>query len=120
MNQIKLLNFADFFFNISKEELDEENLQDSKESNFQDPEQVKVLAIIKENQAELLIEQGRKFKEKYLKLKEQSRKEDSEKDLASPHVALEYRKKTGDEDSVEDSEEKKMELIRKAKEEGKW
>ena len=116
MNQIKLLNFADFFFNISKEELDEENFPDVKETNLQDPGQVKVLKIIRENQAELLIEQGRRFKEKYLKLKEQSRIKNSEKDLANPHFALAYRKKKGKEDTVEETESKLLELIKKAKE----
>ena len=119
MDQIKLFNFADFFFNISKEELDEEYELYGEIGEQPDPEQIKIQELIRKNQAEILIEQGRKFKEKYLQLKAESTIKNSENDFAHSDLALAYRKRSGNSEKAEDDDSHLLELIKKAKKNAK-
>ena len=79
MDQIKLLNFADFFFNISKKELDDEYLINGELTEVQEIGQLQVQELIRNKQVELQFKKERKIKEEYLKLKNQITIKASEK-----------------------------------------
>ena len=115
MDQTKLINFADFFFILQNEdinELTEELIEAGLPAN---PEQDHILALLKQKRAELLIQTGKKFKENYLKLKNENTSRNSENEFISGGLALAYRKKSGNSDKIDDTESTKMDLIQKAK-----
>ena len=97
---------------------DEEELDNYLKANDIDFESFcnKIEKLAKHKKAELRIEEGRRFAKDYVKyLTEIQEDKRDELSINESTLALAYRKKSGEEDSVEDSEAKKMELIRKAK-----
>lgn len=69
MDQIKLLNFADFFFNISKEELDDEYLTYGETKELEETGQLIIQEIIREKQQELQNKQEKLINQERTKLK---------------------------------------------------
>jgi hypothetical protein len=119
VDQIKLLNFADFFLIAQDEDLNELRADLIEAGLPAEANQDHILDLLKQKRAELLIQTGRKFKENYLKLKNENTLRNSEIEFEVNEAALAYRNKSDNSDKVEDAESVKMDLIKKAKEKSK-
>ncbi|OQY71307.1 MAG: hypothetical protein B6D44_13275 [Ignavibacteriales bacterium UTCHB2] len=115
MDRAKLFNFADFFFlaqdenlNELKEDLIEAGLVVESNQDF-------ILNLLKQKRAELLIQTGRKFKENYLKLKNQNTLRNSENNSNIGELVLAYRKKSGNSEKDDDTDSSIMDIIKQAK-----
>lgn len=116
MDQVKLLNFADYFLFSGSEDIEELKEELFEAGISTEENQYKLFNYLRQQRAEILLETGRRFKEKYLKLKFENIIKNSENEFANSDLVLAYRRKIGEKDETEDEAERKLELIRKAKE----
>jgi hypothetical protein len=115
VDQIKLLNFADFFFIAQDEDLNELRADLIEAGLASESNQDHILDLLKQKRAELLIQTGRKFKENYLKLKDESALRNSENEVDLSGLAIAYRKKSGNSEKEDDTDSVIMDLIKQAK-----
>lgn len=103
-------------------DLDDEEALDNylKEANIDaDKFSEKIAEQLRHKKAELMLQQGRKFKERYEELKKVLYKEETEnnfKNAGEAEFAVAYRKQKEEEPASEEEELKILELIKKAKE----
>jgi len=115
VDQIKLLNFADYFFIAQDEDLNELRADLIEAGLAAESNQDHILDLLKQKRAELLTQTGRKFKENYLKLKSQISLRNSENEIDVSQIALAYRKKSGNSEKEDDTDSVIMDLIKTAK-----
>jgi hypothetical protein len=115
VEKVKLVNFADFFLNFPEDDTENMIAEIEATGGSVADHQDKLLNYLRQQRAESFLESGRRFKEKYLKLKAENTIKNSENDFAHSDLAMAYRKKSGTGDDEESSEAEKLELIRKAK-----
>jgi len=116
VDQIKLLNFADYFLFSGSEDIEELKEELFEAGISSEDNQDKIFNYLRQQRAEILLETGRRFKEKYLKLISENTIKDSENEFANSDLVLAYRRKIGEKDDTEDEAAKKLEMIRKSKE----
>jgi len=119
VDQKKLFNFADYFLFAQDEDLNELKEDLTKAGLIVESNQDYILDLLKQKRAELLVHTGRKFKEMYLKLKDESTLFNSENEFNTGELAIAYRNKSGNSNKDEDADSSKMDLIKQAKKETK-
>jgi len=117
LEDVKLLNFADFIFNSYNEEI-EEMTEELKQAGINTNKcQEKILKFLSNKKAELHLKKERKFRADYMKLlaylslSQPKLEIDIIKDKSR---ALAYRKKMDEADEPTDEAARKLELIKRA------
>jgi len=99
-------------------DLDDEVILDSYLSEKEiDHEAVanRISDLLRQKRAELILQKGRKFKENYLKLKNEITVRNSENEFDTSGLALAYRKKSGNSEKDDDTDSSIMDIIKQAK-----